>query len=249
MPIQRVFAGSAVVLAAVIAAAASAAEEPLLQLSAPGAYQESYSPSGQRSFQRASSRIIVGLHIGHGAGRFRLDDVAVIEPAAVNAKALCVKLTSKDARYWSLNAYRGPDGKASFARLETKSKFADDLAQRYRADDFAARAIAAPDCTEDTDGPLFPVEPPGAVARDALVVYVNAVGARAGIKLTDKSGKQIAVGACAQAPRDSTIAFTETCDIPLAGVKVTGPARLSTTLVGPDTSPTPIVTDIYLPAP
>jgi hypothetical protein len=231
------------------AAPGHAADAPLLPLASPNSFQESYSPTGTRSFQRASGRAIVGLQIGRGAGRFRLDDISIDEPAGASAKALCVKLTSKDARYWSLNAYRGPDGKAAIARLETKSKFADDLAQRYRADDFASRAIAAADCTEDTDGPLLAVTPPGAIARDVLVVHVNAVGARAAVKLTDKAGKALATAACAQAPRDSTIAFTEICEIPLAGLRISGAARLQTTLAGPDAGPSPIVTDIYLPAP
>lgn len=249
MPTPLPLAGTLSLALAVLAGAAAFADEAVLRLSAPDNYQETYAQSGARSFQRASGRVIVGMHLGHGAGRFRLDDVSIIGPAPATARNLCVKLTSKDARYWSLNAYRGLSGKAEFSRLETKSKFADELAQRYKADDFAVRAVASTDCTEDTDGALIPVAPPGAVSRDALVVFVNAVGSRASVKLTDKAGKQLAMGACAPAPRDSTIAFTEICDIPLAGLKLTGAARLSTTLVGPDASPTPIVTDILLPAP
>ncbi len=228
--------------------AGHAEDATVLQLAKPSDFQETYSATGQRSFKRSSSHVVVGLHVGRGAGRFRLDDLAIALPRSVPAKTFCVKLTSKDARYWSLNAYKGADGKTGLEKLETRSKFADDLAQKYKSDDFATRAIVSPDCTEDSDGPLVAVMPPGAVAEDVLVVYVNAVGSRAGMRLLDKDGKSLATGTCAPAARDSTIAFTEICEIPLAGLKTTASARLQTTLVGGDAG-APILSDVYLPGP
>jgi hypothetical protein len=237
--------GSVCALGAALAPAIGQQGPGVVALASPGAFQESFTPSGNRGFARASNRVVVGLHLGKAAGRLRLDDLAVSVPKTL-AKGLCVKLTTRDARYWSLNGYKAPDPKAGAARLETSSKFIEELAGRYRAEDAAIRAVNTGACNEDADGPLLAVRPPGAVAQDVLVAFVNAVGARSAAKIIDKDGKTLATGACSLAPRDSALAYTESCEFSVSGFKPAAGQKLQVTLVG-GSAGAPVTSDLQLP--
>jgi hypothetical protein len=231
---------------------ALAASLQVLPLASPTAYNESYAPAGEsgtltRSLKRGSNRLVVGLHLGHASGRFRLEELMALVPPQSAGKNFCVKLTTRDARYWSLNLYRRGDAKNALWRLETHSKYAAELSQRYSAEDVAIRVFAAADCQGEGEGPLVAAVPPGADTQDVLVLYLNAAGSRAAVKLLDKDTKPIATATCALAPRDSAIAYSEICEIPLAGLDKARVARLQISLIGSDATKTPILADIELP--
>jgi hypothetical protein len=230
---------------------ASAGSAEMLPLASPTVYNENYAPAEQsgtvRAVKRSSSRLVVGVHLGRASGRFKVDDLAAAVPTQAPARTYCVKLTTRDARYWSLNGYLHPTTNTVLWRLETRSKFAADLAQRYEAQDIAIRIYAAADCYDDADGPLIAAIPPGAVDQNVLVLYLNAVGNRTAVRLLDREGKSIASASCVVASRDNLVSYTEICELPLAGVNRAQAAKLQFTLIGAGAAKTPITADIELP--
>lgn len=192
--------------------AQSADQQPKLVL-VDSAFSETFTVEGTRNLRGLSSRTIVGLHIGHGKGPFKISDITA--PVGIDKGAeYCIKLSSSDARYRSLNRYRASRDAGPSELIETHSKFESDLAKTYVSDDVAIKLALSKQCQDDDDKVLIPVAPPGADKSAALVVLINARGSRANVSILDDSSKSIAAAACSPANADKAITYTDICEFP-----------------------------------
>ena len=231
LPIGIVALAIGVAIEAVAPARAQeAGPSPALRLVEPE-FSEDYAPQGTRGLHRLSPRVIVGLHLGHGAGPFWIDKIAVPLGAAKDPN-YCVSLSSGDARYRSVNRYQRSSDPGAARIIETHSRYGEDLARAYQAEDVAIKITVSSHCGEDDDLKLVPALPPGRVSPDTLVVFVNSRGSRANVSVLDRKGATIATGACSPADPDKVVTFSEICAIPLSESSLAAPLRLRVGLLG-----------------
>jgi hypothetical protein len=212
----------------------SAQGEPVLQLADQTTYSESFTPVPQRA-PPFGSRAIVGLHLGRGNGRFQIDQIAVSLPLNTSEGRFCVRLSSADARYHSLNSYRQSNARDLLPRIETRSRFRAELSRRFSSDEIQVKVVETPTCSEDANGVLVPAIPPGAQNRDLLRVFVNAVGSRPSIVLLDRGDTVVSEGVCSSAPLASVVVYTDICEIPLTPRAISAGGRLRINLLGEGT--------------
>src|SRR5262249_17313094 len=111
-----------------------AAPRPILKLaSANGSYVEDFRGPQTLGGDHLPTPVrgLVGLHLGHGSGPFKLEAVEVRIPTAAADKSYCIKIASRDARYWSLNPYQRTDDTNTSNKIESHSRFFNLLAQTY----------------------------------------------------------------------------------------------------------------------
>ena len=135
------------------------AQSGVVRLADPKSFHESFVPN-----PTVSGRLVVGVHLGRAAGTYQNQNVSIAAPRSASAQPFCVRVTTQDARYWALNKYVA-DRSPGLARLESPSRFSKELSL-YNANQVAIRIIAAPDCHEDSDGPLIPAVLSGATPRN-----------------------------------------------------------------------------------
>jgi hypothetical protein len=194
----------------------SAAPQPILRLApANGSYAEDFrGPQTLGGDQLPTpARGLVGLHLGYGAGPFKLEAVEVRIPTAAADKSYCVKIASSDARYWSLNPYQRTDDTKTSNKIESHSRFLNLLAQTYLSSDVVIRVLATNTCNEDAAGALVPAVLPGTVNAVPLIAYINAPGDRANARLLDFDGNSVGSGTCRMV--DDSMIYTELCELPL----------------------------------
>ena len=237
------------ILAAIPAAVGDARAQPApaLKLAAPS-FTESYVPAGRRSIKDIdASRAIVGLHLGRAQGPFQIGDIRVALKGNP-AKDFCVRIASGDARYRSLNPYRR-EGADPDPRLETSSRYSNELSTRYQSANVPVQIMATPECSESASGALVPAIPPGAQDRDTLVVFVNSVGSRASAELVGPDGKTIATGRCMLPTQDSTLLYSEVCEVPLGKAAAARRTKLRLGMIGSDAKRISLAFDVALPTP
>jgi hypothetical protein len=226
---------------------AQAQPAPALKLAAPS-FTESYVPAGRRSVKDIdANRAIVGLHLGRAQGPFQMGEIR----AALKgnpAKEFCVRIASGDARYRSLNPYRR-EGADPDPRLETISRYGNELSTRYQSGNMPVQIMATAECTEGASGALIPAIPPGAQDRDTLVVFVNSVGSRASAELVGPDGKTVATGRCMLPTQDATLLYSEVCEVPLGKAAGTKRAKLRLGMIGSDAKRIALTFDVALPTP
>jgi hypothetical protein len=194
-------------------------------------YSESFTLGGTRNLRGLSSRTIVGLHLGHGKGPFIISELAA--PVGIdNGADYCLKLSSGDARYRSLNRYRRAKDAGNSTRNETHSMFNTDLAKEYNSDDVTIKLSLSRECQDDEDGTLIPAMPPGADKMDPIVVFINSRGSPASAALLDEKGATLAAGMCSPADTDRVLTYSEVCELPFANLKVKSRIKLQVHILG-----------------
>jgi hypothetical protein len=194
-------------------------------------FSESLTPDGTRNLRGLSSRTVVGLHLGHGKGPFKISELAA--PVGIDNDAdYCLKLSSADARYRSLNRYRRANDAGNSTRIETHSKFDTDLAKEYNSDDVTIKLSLSRECQDDEDGTLIPAMPPGADKMDPIVVFINSRGSPASAALLDEKGATLASGVCSPADTDRVLTHSEVCELPFANLKVKSRIKLQVHILG-----------------
>ena len=209
--------------------------QPVLQLVEPLNFHENFSMSGMRAAPPASvdpARVLVGLHLGKGGGTFQIGQIGIILSPKVAAEKFCVRVSSGDMRYVSVNLYRRATDKHAAPLVETKSKKVAELAKLYKSSQIAIRIVESAKCnTEiyggDADGPLAPAIPPGVTDANVLVAFVNVGASPASVSLFERN-KMVADGECQ--PADETL-FTGVCDLPLTNLGKAHPDKLQVIFV------------------
>jgi hypothetical protein len=159
---------------------------------------------------KVTGGVIVGLSTA--ATRVTFDPGALFIASGIEAgDQVCIRVTTRDGRYWSLNAYGPAKSSAVLPRFEYPTGFARDLAS-YRAEDIAIRAVRTTDCHEDAEGALLPVAFDRAGAATELVVLVNAGRSHARAKL----GEDGTWTEC-ETPEGQRVAYTARCRLALGG--------------------------------
>jgi hypothetical protein len=194
----------------------------------------------------AAARTIVGVHYGKGSGPLVLDDIAMGLLRTAQGTNLCVRVLSRDGRYWALNPYVVENVTGTLLRFENSSKFVKDLQARFKAEDAVIKIVSAKDCQESAIGALIPAIPPGVQGAEVLSLYLNAPGARVSVRLLDSKSKAIAPGVCQQA-RNDVISHTAECRFALGEFDRRTVAKLQVTLVGEGATTMIVTSDIRLP--
>lgn len=189
---------------------------PLLQLTEE-TYHETYSPDSGRDPLFVNSRAIVGLHLGHANGRFRVDQMMAALSSRSAATQFCVRLLSDDANYRSLNNYKRATTPNGPRKIETRSRFGQELTRRYSSDEIVIKISASQNCAAPVDQELVAAIPPGAKDADTLIVFVNAVGSRASVSLINEKSTAIASVNCRRS-LDTVVAYTDVCEIPISAI-------------------------------
>jgi len=218
--------------------AQQSATQPILQLSsAPKNYVESYRIQTRGPQSPASSlRGLAGLHLGLGAGPFRLDQLQVRLPTSTQTKDYCARIATADGRYWSLNPYRRIDEKNVSSGIETRSRFHDLLAESYSSSDILVRLVATTLCNEDARGPLIPVALPGATKLGSIFAYVNAPGDRVTARLLGVDSNALANVKC-KSDDSNAFLYTNYCELPLDTMIQKQATRLEIGLIGSSERP------------
>ena len=215
---------------------AIAEERPrLLQLVEP--YSESFMMSGMRAVPPPSAdptRVLVGLHLGKANGAFQIDQIGILLSPKAAAKNFCVRVSSGDTRYDSVNLYRRATNKNTAPLVETKSAHAAELAKQYKSSEIPIRIVELAKCSTElyganTDGPVFPAIPPGVKDAKVLVAFLNVIGSRAAVRLLD-GDKVVAEGACQPADESVTL-FSDVCDLPVTNLGKAHPDKLQVIFV------------------
>lgn len=196
-PMRRSFS-IPVALALCIAVAPALAESDRLPLlSASGQFIEEMPDNPRVSGQR-----LAGVHLAHGeaqAGRFDPAQFRLALGDGVGGAPVCVRITTRDGRYWSLNAFATAGTAARYPRIDFRTALRDRLSN-YDLSDFAVRATAQEECRDDGVETILPAMLTEGPA-DRLVFLINA-------------GNPLSVGARYDAPP----AVPMTCRRPGAGV-------------------------------
>ena len=151
---------------------------------------------------RVSGQRLAGVHLGHGEGGASRFDPAQFRLAlgdGVGGAPVCVRITTRDGRYWSLNAFATAGTEARYPQIDFRTALGDRLSD-YALADFAVRATALAECLDDGPGTILPATLAEAAA-DRLVFLVNA-------------GNPLSVGARYDAPPGAAVA----CRRPTSGV-------------------------------
>lgn len=170
------FCSMCIATSAMAASWPACAEELLSLLSPDGKFREEMPEA-----PRASGQRLLGIQFGDASGDFDRAAFRISVGAETIGSALCVKVTTRDGRYWSLNPFKtdgvAPGNPALDFRTDLGARLAD-----YDMSDFAVRAVAQDDCNEDVSGDLVPALL-SAAAKPMLTLMVNggnplSVGAR-----------------------------------------------------------------------
>jgi hypothetical protein len=197
---------------------------PILRL-ATSNYSESYSTSGTRGPpSNDPTRVLVGLHLGRSNKPFRIDNIGVSLTRMSAATEFCISISSGDARYQAVNAYRKAADSRTLPFVQTKSAYAKALAQRYSSEDFVTKIVETNRCGLDADGPIVPATPPGAAPGDVLIAFVNVTGSPAVMRLFE-SNKIIAETDCVAPLNDALVLYSNSCQLQLAGLGKIHPDR------------------------
>jgi hypothetical protein len=169
------------------ALAQSPGPQPILELASPAHnFMEDFRGPTQRGGSNSvlsSIRGLAGLHLGHSTGPLKLNELQIRLPQADLTEKYCVRIASIDGRYWSLNPYQRSGKQLQSGIIETRSKFLHLLEDSYKPSDIVVRVVASDSCAEEANGPIVPLIAPGDANADTLVVYVNAPGDRASVRL------------------------------------------------------------------
>lgn len=206
MRVRKAMAGAAFL--ALATHGASAADTPLLPLISDGrVFAE-----GMPDLPRVSGHRIAGVHIGTGSGAFDLSRFRLALGAGIGGTPVCVKVTTRDGRYWALNPFATKDVAAESPAIEFRTHLGSRLSA-YDISDFAVRAIAADRCDEDAPGPVVPAR----LGPDdgTLVLFVNAgnplsVGAAFG-----KPPSLEDVARCDRPVRGAMVSYNFICSLPI----------------------------------
>ncbi len=194
----------------------------------------------------AAARTIVGLHYGKPSGPLLLDEIGLNVPKTAPPANLCVRVLTRDGRYWALNGYVLQRAVEDRLKFETSSKFGKELRERFKAEDAVVKVIAAKDCQETSSGALIPAIPPASQSLDTLNVFINATGSRVAARIMDAKAKTLASGVCVQA-RSEIISYTAECRFPLDQFDRRLAAKLQITLAGDNATTTIVTSDVRLP--
>lgn len=104
---------------------------------------------------RASGQRLLGIQLGDASGLFDPSAFRIALGARPIDQPLCVKVTTRDGRYWSLNQFTTAGVGAGIPALDFKTGLGERLA-KYPMSEFAVRASAQAGCDEDEIGTLVP---------------------------------------------------------------------------------------------
>lgn len=161
---------------------------------------------------RDPTRMLVGLHVGEGNDRFRIDRVGVLLDPNAKDSDYCVRLMSDDTRYTATNVYQKTRDPNAALLVETHSKIGDKLAKTFSASDVIIRIVARSRCGDGEIGAIVPAIPPGAERREFLTAFLN-VAAEPRIELMSRD-KIVASMQCKRAS-DKIISYNYFCRTPL----------------------------------
>jgi hypothetical protein len=199
---------------------------------------------------KVSGRVLVGLRIGPGPGRFDAERVRVVLPPTGKALPLCVRITSSDGRYWALNPYLARPPFPPAPRLDIRSKYEDELAG-YGAEDIIIRVADSSECHEDAEGMIRPVlydiDQLAADRPMQLHAYVNTGSAGASVELLDAAGQSLGMTKCARPENRAAVSFTRLCELELPSGLSPGPYQLLITAKALTGGRVPHRFDVWLP--
>ncbi len=122
---------------------------------------------------KTSGRMLVGLSIGPVEGNFAPENLRLLSASRDTGANLCVRVTTRDARYWALNEYDTSAGHQANPRLAFETGYRKDLVD-YDIESVAVRAVESDDCTDTADGPLRPAIFDKPAVEPTLVALINA---------------------------------------------------------------------------
>jgi hypothetical protein len=218
------------VLVAQATSAGAQSSPPVLDL-APGEFSENLLEPGikGRETMLDPMRMLVGLHRGRAAGPFRIEEVGALLPLPETPDNYCIRITSADARYASLNRYQKTTAKSPTTRVEVKSKYANELAKQYSSSDMIIRISSGSTCPGAKDAFIVAAVPPGVADTQELLTYLNVRGSHAQISLT-KAEKVLAAGRC-EHPEKPALVYSDVCVTPLSDLNGAIPEGLRVTYI------------------
>jgi hypothetical protein len=202
---------AAFLLAVSWAGATAAAEPVIVDATPPATFIESFDQSA-----KVSGAPLVGLRLG--SATLLRDNTALLGPPDATGK-LCVRVTTKDGRYYADNTYVVEAAPLeSLIRLRPLSVKYPDILRGYASDQVAIRAFvsAAEGCLPAQAVNLPVLDGPRTAAAD-LLVYANGKSQPARVALLD-GDRSLADAACTTAPDGANIAYDLVCALPTAGI-------------------------------
>lgn len=221
--------GFALAVAAAVGSGTVAAQSPSLELVAANGFNEVMTER-----PKVSGQEVVGLVLGPRDGFLNLDRVLAVLPGNERSDTrpveLCVRITTRDARYYSLNAYRSPFARPQPAilQLQHRSQFKVAL-ERYMAEDVAVKVMVkkpAPgisdrtppgeDCDEESGDRLLAAAF-GRTTPATLTVYLNVPSQGATLRLeSGQPSSDLAATECVPIASGVNFAFTMRCELILS---------------------------------
>ena len=199
---------SAVALVAATSCGAPASDHELLPLiSSDGEFKED-----MPDIPRVSGHRLAGVHIGDGSGLFDPLRFRIALGAGVEGHPVCVRVSTRDGRYWALNPFGTKNVAAQNPAIDFRTHLSDRLSD-YDLSEFAVKAVVADTCKENASGPIVPARLGS--GDDALVLFVNAgnplsVGAAFGnLPAVDEPVR------CERPERSAMVSYNFVCRLPI----------------------------------
>lgn len=236
--------GLAVLTATLVLASAlpSWAQQPTNRLKLASKFTENFTTS-----PKVSGEMLVGLHLGDTAGAYDAAALQVALPTMpADTRAACVRVITRDARYWAANVYDVSGARPGFVQVDNPTSFRDRLAG-YPAVDVAVRATLG-DCDVSGQELFMPVLVRGSPSPNRLTLALNTGTRRTSVKLT-RNGQDLPLASvCEPPPTGSKVAFTMVCGLELPAGMQAGQYGLVVSTVGlTGVQGPPFLTSVWLP--
>jgi hypothetical protein len=217
-------------LAALATLSCAQSAPPVLEL-APGGFSEILLEPGVKGRDAVEDplRMLVGLHLGRAAGRFRIDEVGALLPLVDTPDDYCVRIASADRRYSALNHYEKSTAGSPAMRVEANSRYANELAEQFLASDMVVRIASGSSCPGASDSLIVAAVPPGATETRELLAYLNVRGSQAQISLLHAENV-LAVGSC-ERPDRTALLYSDVCVVTAPAPNGAAPDVLRVTYV------------------
>ncbi|MFT3998118.1 MAG: hypothetical protein QM667_11995, partial [Asticcacaulis sp.] len=143
---------------------------------------------------KVSGMMFYGLRRGMGSRSLDLGDIRISMPAGTGDR-LCLRMASRDGRYFREQSFETTGVKAGTQDLRLTSGFRSQLLA-YDRGDVAVRAQFRADCHSGQPGRFAPAVFPGDENSSILRVYLNAKKSATRVVVLDASGQPLTEAGC-----------------------------------------------------
>jgi hypothetical protein len=172
--------------------------------------------------------VIVGMRLDTGPTKFSPDHLRILLGSAkLDRGTLCLKIISRDGKYFARGLYRLEDTNGVVITPEFPSKYANRISD-YDVADVAVSAVRSPSCDDVKDADYVPVVYDTRMPAPKLVVQLRAGDARLRAQIGSERNETFGPAVlCSPLIDGPTIGFTTECALPLPDNLSGGAIKLS----------------------